>query len=113
MNATLPYRANADLLDEKYADWKRDPRSVEATWAAFFEGFELGMAQKPAAAGTGSAAGEGKGQLSEAAVAFRTKVTNAILDFRRIGHTAAWLDPLSAAPPAQPLLEPEALELDR
>jgi 2-oxoglutarate dehydrogenase E1 component len=29
MNATLPYRANADLLDEKYAAWKNDSRSVE------------------------------------------------------------------------------------
>jgi hypothetical protein len=47
MNATLPYRASADLMDEKYAAWKTDPRSVETTRASFFEGFELGMAQRP------------------------------------------------------------------
>ena len=105
MNATLPYRANADLLDEKYAAWKNDPRSVEPTWASFFEGFELGMAQRPPV----SAAADGKGQISEDVVAFRTKVTNAILDFRRIGHTAAWLDPLSKKAPEQPLLTPEGL----
>ena len=42
MNATLPYRANADLLDEKYVAWKNDNRSVEPAWASFFEGFESG-----------------------------------------------------------------------
>ena len=48
MNATLPYRANAELLEAKYLDWKQDARSVEPAWASFFEGFELGMAQKAA-----------------------------------------------------------------
>ena len=80
MNATLPFRANADLLDAKYADWKEDARSVEPAWASFFEGFELGMAQHTKL----SVVSEDDQQpLSEKAVAFRTKVTNAILDFRR------------------------------
>ena len=106
MNATLPYRANAELLDAKYLDWKADARNVEPVWAAFFEGFELGMAQRGAPAAAGHAEGQ---MLSERTLAFRTKVTNAILDFRRIGHTAAWLDPLSKAPPEQPLLTPAGL----
>ena len=115
MNATLPYRANVDLLEEKYLEWKQDPRSVEPAWSSFFEGFELGMAQKGAAAPAGKAESKDKDKdsvstpLSEKALAFRTKVTNAILDFRRNGHTAAWLDPLSAAPPDQPLLSPATL----
>lgn len=54
MSATLPYRANADFLESKYIDWKKDPGSVEPLWASFFEGFELGMARLPAAK-TGSA----------------------------------------------------------
>jgi 2-oxoglutarate dehydrogenase E1 component len=97
MNATLPYRANADLLEAKYLDWKQDARSVEPAWASFFEGFELGLAQK---APLSVVEGDEKVQpVSEKTLAFRTKVTNAILDFRRIGHTAAWLDPLSKSPP--------------
>jgi 2-oxoglutarate dehydrogenase E1 component len=107
MNATLPYRANADLLEAKYLDWKEDARSVEPAWASFFEGFELGMAQK---APLSVVEGDEKVQpVSEKTLAFRTKVTNAILDFRRIGHTAAWLDPLSKSPPEQPLLTDASL----
>jgi 2-oxoglutarate dehydrogenase E1 component len=113
MNATLPYRANADLLDEKYLAWKEDPRSVEPAWSSFFEGFELGMAQiRPSgapAARSGDTSAGGVQPLSEKTLAFRTKVTNAILDFRRNGHTAAWLDPLSKSPPEQPLLTPAGL----
>jgi 2-oxoglutarate dehydrogenase E1 component len=102
MNATLPYRANVELLEEKYLAWKSDTRSVEPAWASFFEGFELGMAQRVAAvAPTNDPTGQ---QLSENALAFRTKVTNAILDFRRIGHTAAWVNPLANQAPEQPLL---------
>ena len=33
---------NADLLDEYYQRWKQDPASVDSSWSAFFEGFELG-----------------------------------------------------------------------
>ena len=108
MNATLPYRANAQLLEEKYLAWKEDTSSVEPGWSSFFEGFELGLARNEAPAMVSSTSSSG-GQLSEEALTFRTKVTNAILDFRRIGHTAAHLDPLSDAPPEQPLLTPAGL----
>ena len=45
MNATVPFRANSDLLAAKYLEWKADPTAVDATWASFFEGFELGLAE--------------------------------------------------------------------
>ena len=45
MSATLPFRANQDLLESKYQAWSQDPASVDAGWASFFEGFELGMAE--------------------------------------------------------------------
>jgi 2-oxoglutarate dehydrogenase E1 component len=109
MNATLPYRANVDLLDEKYLAWKEDPRSVEPAWASFFEGFELGMAQRPASAAPVQADATGQ-KLSGEGLSFRQKVTRSVLNFRRLGHTAAWLDPLSKAPPEQILLTPEGLE---
>jgi len=108
MNATLPYRANVDLLEEKYLAWKEDPRSVEPAWASFFEGFELGMGQKAPA--VVSAKGDAKGQqLTEEALSFRQRVTRAVLNFKRLGHTAAWLDPLSKQPPQQALLTEEGL----
>jgi len=107
MNATLPYRANVELLEEKYLAWKSDIHSVEPAWASFFEGFELGMVQPVAA--VASAAGGKDQPLSEKALIFRTKVTNAILDFRRIGHTAAWLNPLAEKAPEQPSLDLAAL----
>ena len=47
MSSTVSARLHADLLEQNYALWKNDTRSVDATWAAFFEGFELGLAQPP------------------------------------------------------------------
>ena len=45
MNSSIASRFNANLLDEKFALWRDNPRSVDSDWAAFFEGFSLGMAQ--------------------------------------------------------------------
>ncbi|MBT6398423.1 MAG: hypothetical protein HOK04_01390, partial [Verrucomicrobia bacterium] len=44
MSSHISPRLNAELLEQKYAQWSADPRSVEGDWAAFFEGFELGSA---------------------------------------------------------------------
>lgn len=107
MNATLPYRANIDLLEEKYIAWKNDAHSVEPAWISFFEGFELGLAQTVASVAPSS---DPTGQLlSEKALGFRQKVANAILTFRRLGHTAAWVNPLAQEAPIQPNLSLEAL----
>ena len=38
---------NGGQLDELYAQWKRDPASVDEQWNAFFAGFELGAQQPP------------------------------------------------------------------
>ena len=45
MNSPVSSRLSAELLEQKYDSWVDDPTSVESTWAAFFEGFELGTAQ--------------------------------------------------------------------
>ena len=45
MSHAISARANVDLIDQKYAEWKQDPESVDDNWAMFFEGFELGMTQ--------------------------------------------------------------------
>ena len=108
MSATLPFRANQDLLDSKYTDWKKAPDSVETTWASFFEGFELGMAEL--ARRNSRTAGAASGPtLSESTLNFRMRVTNALFAFRSLGHSAAHLNPLSAKAPAVPVLTLEGL----
>ncbi|MCB1076853.1 MAG: hypothetical protein KDM64_03400 [Verrucomicrobiae bacterium] len=95
-------RANAELLESKYEQWRDDPKSVEPTWSAFFEGFELGMAQTPKAAepgGGGATAPSGGLDL-----ATRARIVSLVHTYRSIGHTAAWLDPLSGEAPEQPKL---------
>jgi len=96
MSATLPSRANADFLESKYVDWKKDPGSVEPLWSSFFEGFELGMARL---ATQSDAGGAQTGNLSEETLNFRMRVSNALHNFRALGHTAAHLDPLDQAGP--------------
>jgi 2-oxoglutarate dehydrogenase E1 component len=106
MSITLPHRSNADLLEANYALWKKDPTSVDSTWSAFFEGFELGnLVQK--SAGTGG--GDGTWQ---------TKVDQLVQTYRSVGHTKAHLNPLSKTAPEAPLLSLETLgftqkDLDR
>ncbi|RYD38332.1 MAG: 2-oxoglutarate dehydrogenase E1 component [Verrucomicrobiaceae bacterium] len=96
MNSSVSPRLNADLLDEKYAQWCEDPRSVEPTWSAFFEGFELGAAQakrrdETAASAPASAA---PGKASDAELAFYGKVVSLVYNYRTLGHTQARINPL-------------------
>ncbi len=110
MSHTISARANVDLIDQKYADWKRDPLSVDQNWAMFFEGFELGMTQ-PAPTKTGATATLPSGVASAEDLATHARIVTLINAFRTLGHTAAWLDPLEDTPPIQPLLSLEHLGL--
>ncbi|MEX2581159.1 MAG: 2-oxoglutarate dehydrogenase E1 component [Verrucomicrobiales bacterium] len=103
MSHTIPARANVDLIDQKYAEWKENPKSVDQSWAMFFEGFELGMTQ-PASKASPSA--EMVGGLD---LATRARIVSLVYNYRSLGHTAAWLDPLDERPPVQPLLSVEGL----
>ena len=115
MNSSVSPRQNADLLEEKYSQWCEDPKSVDATWAAFFEGFELGSAQvkrKEEAAATG-----GSATATDADLAFFGKVVSLIYNFRTLGHTQAGINPLDDPEP-NPRLSIEqcgmtAADLDR
>src|SRR5437763_899596 len=42
MRTTIAARANLELIDQNYSRWQENPASVDPSWAAFFEGFELG-----------------------------------------------------------------------
>ncbi len=81
-------RANAAYLEDLHARFQRDPDSVPAEWAAFFAGFEF--------AGTRPA----PGAVQPSGGAF-----GLVSAYREFGHRAARLDPLSAEPPHEPLLE--------
>jgi 2-oxoglutarate dehydrogenase E1 component len=102
MNSSVSARLNADLLEEKYARWCEDPHSVEATWSAFFEGFELGAAQPrktdPASQSAPS---------TDTDLAFYGKVVSLVYNYRTLGHTQALINPLEAAPEPNPRLTSE------
>jgi 2-oxoglutarate dehydrogenase E1 component len=101
MSATLPSRSNQDILESQYSQWSLDPKSVDATWASFFEGFELGMAHLATKKNASSSLPQ---SLSEETLNFRMRVSNALHTFRSLGHTAAWLDPLSKTAPSPAIL---------
>jgi 2-oxoglutarate dehydrogenase E1 component len=100
MALSFANRSNADLLDQNYERWRQDPSSVDATWAAFFEGFELGNVQSKngaAAATNGVAPGTEEAPL-------QTRVDGLVYAYRTLGHTIANLDPLADERPTNPLL---------
>jgi 2-oxoglutarate dehydrogenase E1 component len=91
--ATLPTRANADLIEEYYRRWIESPESVDPTWRAFFQGFTLGLSgQIPVLAGSASAAPALIDSLKQ------SQVHSLIYHYRAIGHIQAHLDPLQGPP---------------
>jgi 2-oxoglutarate dehydrogenase E1 component len=95
-------------MEAKYAQWCEDPQSVEPTWVAFFEGFELGCAQlKPKADGSSSAVALPSPPATAADVAFFERVTSLIYNYRTLGHTQAHINPLEDAPELNPRLRLE------
>src|SRR5262245_60960047 len=107
MAISFANRFNADLLDQNYERWRKDPASVDPTWAAFFEGFELGALQPKngAAPKTGAPAPSGEGVL-------QTRVDGLVYAYRTLGHTIANLDPLADERPQNPLLTLRELGFD-
>jgi len=98
---------NADLLDEYHQRWKKDPASVDATWSAFFEGFELGSSPNRNGHKTVTA----PYPLSENAD-LQNRVDALVTNYRILGHTQAKLDPLATPEPVQSALSLAALGLD-
>jgi len=120
MSSHISPRLNAALLDGKYAQWCDDPQSVEDTWGAFFEGFELGstLPKKGGPAGVPAQSGPVDQRLSEDQLAFRGKVVSLIYNYRTLGHTQAHINPLEEEAPKNPRLAPNAFgfteaDLDR
>jgi 2-oxoglutarate dehydrogenase E1 component len=97
---------NADLLDEYHQRWKKDPASVDATWSAFFEGFELGNSSTRNGHKTVTAP-----YALPVDADLQNRVDALVTNYRILGHTQAKLDPLTATVPVQPALTLEALGL--
>src|SRR2546423_14497662 len=82
--------ANAEYIDRLYEQYKRDPRSVDENWQAYFAGFEM--------AGARSAVADIEPPLT-------IGVHNLIHSYRELGHFVAHLDPLGHDRPHHPLLD--------
>src|ERR1043165_2729866 len=100
MAISFANRFNADLLDQNYERWRKDPASVDPTWSAFFEGFELGSAQLRNGAATAQ-----KGAAAEGVeTPLQTRAEGLVYAYRTLGHTIANLDPLADERPTNRLL---------
>src|SRR2546423_1652293 len=96
MHASFANRSNLDLLEENYRRWQEDPESLDPSWLAFFEGFELGDLQlrNGAAAPTAETGDQ----------PLQTRVDGLVYAYRTLGHTIARIDPLADKRPHNPLL---------
>jgi 2-oxoglutarate dehydrogenase E1 component len=98
MHPLFATRANLDLLEENYQRWQENPESLDSSWLAFFEGFELGDLQlRNGAAGTAAPVEAGEQPL-------QTRIDGLVYAYRTLGHTIARIDPLADKRPANPLL---------
>ena len=102
MNSTVATRPNADLLEQKYAQWRDDPRSVEPVWSAFFEGFELGATQpqKLVTAPDVPATTPPDAGLDG-------RLASLVFNYRSLGHAQAHINPLAGPPARHPQLAAE------
>src|ERR1700710_1560173 len=102
MAISFANRFNADLLDQNYERWRKDPASVDQVWSAFFEGFELGSVQPKNGAATAQTAGAPAAAATDSPL--QTRIDGLVYAYRTLGHTIANLDPLAKKRPENPLL---------
>ena len=93
--STFANRWNADLIEDYYQRWRRDPASVDETWQIFFEGYDLGVARD------GRAAQALPTDLAHS----QANIVRLVNAYRRLGHFLAHLDPLSEPRQHYELLE--------
>jgi 2-oxoglutarate dehydrogenase E1 component len=95
MRPSFANRLNLDLIEENYERWQSDPESVDSSWSAFFEGFELGDLHLRNGAAVAAQPGESP---------LQTRIDGLVYAYRTLGHTMARLDPLAEKRPENPLL---------
>ena len=111
MALSFATRFNADLLEENYQRWRKDPASVDSTWSAFFEGFELGSVTLKKAAMARPPPRPRRAARRFRATSLQTRVDGLVYAYRTLGHTIANLDPLEDERPQNPLLKPARTRL--
>ncbi|MEM6821177.1 MAG: 2-oxoglutarate dehydrogenase E1 component, partial [Verrucomicrobiota bacterium] len=107
---------NAPILEEIYEQWKINPESVEITWRAFFEGFELGIQQEPELDPTSDSPVRSSSSLNNSDDVYRLKqarIYNLLFAYRSLGHQVASLDPLELAKPMDTPLDIHHFKLDK
>src|SRR5204863_4016047 len=100
MHVSFANRSNLDLLEKNYQRWQNDPESLDPSWLAFFEGFELGDLQLR----NGAAAMAASAPTEPADQPLQTRVDGLVYAYRTLGHTIARVDPLADKRPQNPLL---------
>jgi 2-oxoglutarate dehydrogenase E1 component len=90
-----PSLGSAEFLDELYARYLTDPRLVDPEYRAYFESVQE---QRPSATLPGAAP-------SAVAEVRQIRLRELVEAYRKYGHRAASLDPLSGAPAARPELD--------
>src|SRR6476659_9787827 len=100
MHPSFATRANLDLLEQNYQRWQEDPESLDPSWLACFEGFELGDLQLR----NGAAAVATAAPTEAVDQPLQTRVDGLVYAYRTLGHTIARIDPLADKRPQNPLL---------
>ena len=97
----IGHAENAHLLEEQYEQWRANPSSVDATWRAFFEGFELGTQLEPdreglngSSEGNGIAAAKPTAALPAVDPMRQGRLSHLLFAYRMLGHYIANIDPL-------------------
>ncbi len=84
-------RWNLEYIESMYAEWKRDPASLDERWQMFFEGFELSMCPRSCVAAENARD--------------QSRVASLIYAYRSQGHRVADVDPLGEPVQSYPPLE--------
>src|SRR3954465_13177766 len=100
MRTSISARANLGLIEENYRRWQEDPRSVDAGWSAFFEGFELG--NLPQRNGASTATTTAPPQVRENPL--QTRIDGLVYAYRTLGHPLGRVNPLAEKRPENSLL---------
>lgn len=98
---TISETFNADYIDDRYREWKKNPDSVSSDWNYFFKGFEW--------ASPGEFRAEGV--CTEDQALLQARADSLIYRYRDMGHLLSCLDPLVACPTDHPFLSLSALNL--
>ena len=89
------HNAHPQFIESMYAEYQKDPDSIEQGWRQFFEGFELGV----------SSDGKGQQQLVPDHIEREIRVLNLIQAYRSRGHLFTQTNPVRTRRQYQPSLD--------